>query len=342
MRIDAFTHFYPPRYYKRMEEVGAGLKDMFRRARAVQSIHDLDTRRRVIEQFPDYAQVLSIPMPTLETVSKGSADIALELARLANDGLAELVAKHPKHFPAFVAHAPLTAPDAGAREVERAIKDLGAIGAQIFSNVGGKPLDRPEFEPFFAAMNTLDKPIWLHPARGAEHPDYPDEKKSLYEIWWTFGWPYETSTAMARLVFSKTLDKFPNLKIIAHHLGAMVPYHEGRVGPGWDQIGKRTTDEDYFALLKSLKKRPLDYFKQDFYADSAVFGSRAATVCGLEFYGADRVVFASDCPFDPEGGTQYIRETIKIIDGLDISEDDRNKIYFKNIEKLTGRTFVSS
>ena len=172
MRIDAFTHFYPPKYYKRMEEVGTGLKDMFRRARAVQSIHDLDTRRRVVEQFPDYAQVLSIPMPTLETVSKGNAEIALELARLANDGLAELVAKNPKHFPAFVAHAPLTAPDAGAREVERAIKELGAIGAQIFSNVGGKPLDRPEFEPFFAAMNKLGKPIWLHPSRGAEHPDY--------------------------------------------------------------------------------------------------------------------------------------------------------------------------
>jgi len=340
MRIDAFTHFYPAGYYKRMEEVGTGLKDMFRRARAVQSIHDLDARFRVIDQFPDYAQVLSIPMPTLETVSRGNGEIALELARIANDGMAELVAKHPKRFPAFIAQAPLSAKDAGAGEVERAITKLGAIGAQIYSNVGGKPLDRPEFEPFFAMMAKLDKPAWLHPARGAEHPDYLDEKKSLYEIWWTFGWPYETSAAMARLVFSKTLDRHPGLKIIAHHLGAMVPYHEGRVGPGWDQIGKRTSDEDYFALLKSLKKRPLDYFKQDFYADSAVFGSRAATICGLEFYGADRVVFASDCPFDPEGGPGYIRETIKIIDGLDISKADRDKIYFGNLEKITGRKFV--
>ena len=205
---------------------------------------------------------------------------------------------------------------------------------QIFTNVGGKPLDRPEFEGFFAAMDKIGKPIWIHPERGANHPDYRDEEKSLYEIWWTFGWPYETSVAMSRLVFSKTLDKYPRLKIIVHHLGAMVPYHEGRVGPGWDQLGKRTTDEDYFALLKSLRKRPLDYFKQDFNADSAVFGSRAATVCGLEFYGADRVVFASDCPFDPEGGTQYIRETIKIIDGLDIPEGNRHAIYHGNAERL--------
>ena len=341
MRIDAFNHFYPAAYYKKMEEVGSDLKDMFRRARAVQSIHDLDTRIRVVEQFPDYAQILSLPAPTLETVAKGRPDVALELAKIGNDGLAELSAKHPKHFPGFIAQAPLSAGDAGVAEVERAITKLGAVGAQIYTNVGGKPLDRPEFAGFFAAMNKIGKPIWIHPERGANHPDYMDEKKSLYEIWWTFGWPYETSVAMSRLVFSKTLDNNPNLKIIAHHLGAMVPYHEGRVGPGWDQLGKRTTDEDYFALLKSLKKRPLDYFKQDFNADTAVFGSRAATLCGLEFYGIDKVVFASDCPFDPEGGTQYIRETIKIIDGLDLSKADREKIYFRNIEKLTGKTFVS-
>jgi uncharacterized protein len=119
----------------------------------------------------------------------------------------------------------------------------------------------------------------------------------------------------------------------------MVPYFEGRVGPGWDQLGARTSDEDYVALRNSLKKRPLDYFK-DFYADSAVFGSKPATECGLAFYGVDHVVFASDSPFDPEKGPGYIRETIKILDTLDLSKEDREKIYFKNIEKLTGKKFV--
>jgi predicted TIM-barrel fold metal-dependent hydrolase len=340
MRIDAFNHFYPAPYYKKMEEVGSDLKDMFRRARAVPSIHNLDVRFKVMDAFDNYAQIISLPAPTLDTVSKGNPRVALELAKIANDGLADLVAKHPKRFPAFIAQTPMAAGDAGIKETERAIKGLGAVGTQIYTNVGGKPLDRPEFDGFFAAMNQIKKPIWLHPERGASHPDYMDEKKSLYEIWWTFGWPYETSVAMSRLVFSKTLDKYPNLKIIAHHLGAMVPYFEGRVGPGWDQLGKRTSDEDYFALLKSLKKRPLDYFKEDFYADTAVFGSRSATACGLEFYGADNIVFASDCPFDPEGGPMYIRETIKILDALPISKVDRDKIYFKNIEKLTGKTFV--
>ena len=106
-------------------------------------------------------------------------------------------------------------------------------------------------------------------------PDYLDEKKSLYEIWWAFGWSYETAAPAARLVFSKTLDKYPNLKIILHHFGGIIPMLEGRIGPGWDQLGARTSDEDYGALRKSLKKRPLDYFQQDFYVDSAAFGGAA-------------------------------------------------------------------
>jgi predicted TIM-barrel fold metal-dependent hydrolase len=138
---------------------------------------------------------------------------------------------------------------------------------------------------------------------------------------------------MSRIVFAGYFDKYPNLKIIAHHLGAMIPYFEGRVGPGWDQLGSRTSDEDYTVILKQLKKRPLDYFKM-FYADSAVFGSAAATKCGLEFFGADNVLFASDSPFDPEKGPGYIRETIKVITELPISDTDRQKIFEGNAKRL--------
>src|SRR5688572_32029110 len=99
-------------------------------------------------------------------------------------------------------------------------------------------------------MAAFGLPVWLHPFRGADVTDYATEEKSLFEIWWTFGWPYETSVAMARLVFSGIFDRHPGLKIITHHLGAMAPYFEGRVGPGWDQLGSRTSDEDYGAVLK--------------------------------------------------------------------------------------------
>jgi aminocarboxymuconate-semialdehyde decarboxylase len=138
---------------------------------------------------------------------------------------------------------------------------------------------------------------------------------------------------MARLVFGGYFDAFPKLKVITHHMGGMVPYFEGRVGPGWDQLGARTSDEDYSMVLKNLKKPHLEYFK-GFYADTAMFGSLAGTKCGLEFFGADQVLFASDSPFDPEKGPGYIRETIRVIDALDISDDDRYKIYEGNARRL--------
>ncbi|HXV63372.1 MAG TPA: amidohydrolase family protein, partial [Vicinamibacteria bacterium] len=196
-----------------------------------------------------------------------------------------------------------------------------------------RPVDSPDFLPLFDLMAGYDLPILLHPARGASFADYPVEDSSKYEIWWAFGWPYETSVAMARIVFAGLFDRHPNLKVITHHLGAMVPYFEGRVGPGWDQIGSRTSGEDLTRVVQRLKKRPLDYFHM-FYGDTAVFGSRAATECGLSFFGADRVLFASDAPFDPEKGPMYIRETIRVLDSLAISTEDRERIYFRNAEKL--------
>ena len=139
---------------------------------------------------------------------------------------------------------------------------------------------------------------------------------------------------MARLVFAGLFDRFPNLKIITHHMGAMAPYFAGRVGPGWDQLGARTSDRGSLAsCLKRLKKRPIDYFKM-FYADTALFGAYDATVCGLEFFGVDHVLFASDAPFDPEKGPMYIRETIAIVDRLPISNDERERIYWRNAAAL--------
>jgi aminocarboxymuconate-semialdehyde decarboxylase len=338
MRVDSYTHFIPKKMLDKITETAGATKDIGKRMRGIPAIYDLDERRRVVEQFDNYAQVLSYPMPPIGTIT--TPDTVEELAKIGNDGFAEICAKHPDRFPAFVAEAPITAPDAGVRECERAIKDLGALGVQIHTNINGKPLDRPEFEPFFAKMNELGKPIWLHPARTAAMPDYIDEDKSLYEIWWTLGWSYETAAAVSRLVFSKTLDKYPNLKIIVHHFGGIIPMLEGRIGPGWDQLGARTSDEDYVSLRKSLKKRPLDYFKNDLYADTATFGGVGATKCGLEFYPMDKILFASDCPFDPEKGPGYIRETIKILDEIGLSKEDRAKIDYKNLEALTGHKFV--
>jgi aminocarboxymuconate-semialdehyde decarboxylase len=339
MRIDAYTHFFPKKFFDRMLEKAGDYKDMGKRVRAVPALYDLDHRKSIVDMFPDYAQILSYPQPPLERLAAKGDEID-ELSRIINDGFVELCAKERDRFPGFVAQVSLAAPDAGVREATRAIKELGALGVQIYTNVAGKPLDLPQYEPFWAAMNELGKPVWLHPTRGAEVPDYISEPRSLYEIWWAFGWSYETGCAMARLVFSKTLDKYEKLKIITHHFGGIVPMLEGRIGNGWDQLGTRTTDVDYVALRKSLKKRPLDYFKQDFYADTAAFGGEPATKCGLEFFPDDKIVFASDCPFDPEKGPGYIRETLRILDSLDIPKPRREMIDHGTLERITGVNLV--
>jgi len=330
MRIDAYTHFIPEKYFTKIVE--SGHADIGKRVREIPCIHDLDVRRKIVDSFPDYAQILSYPMPPLEVMTKGDAELTEEYTKLVNDGFADICAKYPDQFPGWVAQSALIAPDGGVREAERALKN-GALGVQIYTNIAGKPLDDPAFDPFFAAMNRLNKPIWMHPARGASFPDYQSENRSQYEIWWTFGWPYETSAAMARLVFAGYFDRFPDLKIITHHMGAMAPYFAGRVGPGWDQLGARTSAVDLGAVLRTLEKRPLDYFKM-FYADTALFGAYDATICGLGFFGADHVLFASDAPFDPEKGPMYIRETIAIVDRLPITTEEREKIYWRNAVKL--------
>ncbi len=338
MRIDAYTHFFPKKFFDKLNEVAGDYKDMGKRVRSLPALYDVDVRKKIVDGHKDYQQILSYPQPPIEKFAKSPKDID-ELIRIVNDGFAELCAKEKDHFPGWVAQVSLDSPDAGVAEAERALK-MGALGVQIYTNVAGKPLDRPQYLPFWKKMNELGTPIWLHPARGAEMPDYIDEKKSLYEIWWTLGWSYETACAMVRLVYSKIMDNHPNLKIITHHFAGIVPMLEGRLGPGNDVMGSRTTDEDYVALRKSLKKRPLDYFKQDFYADTAAFTAAPATKAGMEFFPLDKIIFASDCPFDPEGGTMYPRVTLEILESLKLSKADQDTIYFKNLERITGKKLV--
>ncbi|MBM4340468.1 MAG: amidohydrolase [Deltaproteobacteria bacterium] len=331
MKIDIFNHIFPKAFYEKMLQVAPNAKDINKRVRNIPCIVDLDERFRIMDRFKDYVQIICLPNPPLESLA--SPPLSTELAKLGNDGMAELVQKYPDRFPGFIASLPMNDPLGLLIEARRAIKELGAVGVQIFTNVSGRPLDKPETMPLFDLMAELDRPIWMHPARGADFPDYKSEPKSHYEIWWTFGWPYETSVAMAHLVFAGLFDKHPDIKIITHHLGGMVPYFEGRVGPGWDQLGTRTSDEDYTLILKKLKRPHLDYFKL-FYADTALFGAKEATMCGLKFFGPERVLFASDSPFDPERGSAYIRWTIELIDSLDISPEDRRAIYEGNARRL--------
>ncbi len=334
LKIDVFTHIWPKPFYDAMVAHLGAMTDITRRSEAVPMMTDLDRRFAVMDLFgPEYRQILSLASPPLEKVADPAK--ALELSRIGSDSMAELCARHPERFPGFIGTAPISNGAAMVEESRRAVEDLGAVGMQVYTNVDGRPLDHPEFLPFFEYMAAAGKPVWLHPARGETFPDYQSEDRSEYEIWWTFGWPYETSAAMARMVFSGLFDRCPGLRVITHHAGGMVPFFEGRVGPGWDQMGARTSGRDLAAVRKGLKRPHLEYFRE-FYADTASFGSRAAIEHAVEFFGEDRVLFASDAPFDPEGGPMYIRETLRCLDEARITDAQRRKILQDNAAELLG------
>ncbi len=332
MKIDVFNHVMPARFLDRLADyVPAG---PIRRLRSMATMHDADARVRMLDEFDDLQQIicLSLADPGLEALA-GPREAA-ELARLGNDGMAEMCARHPDRLPGFIATVAMNDENSALAEIDRAIGELGAVGVQIHSNVAGKPLDNPEFLPIFERISQLDRPIWLHPCRSINTPDYPTETVSRFEIYWSLGWAFETSAAMTRIVYSGMFDKLPNLKIICHHWGAYIPHMEGRIPESARAIGNRLTggSETHDAPVE-LVRPPIDYFKM-FYGDTALFGAQAASQCGLDFFGAGHSLFASDAPFDAEGGAIKIRQTLAVVDALRASASDKQKIYEGNIREL--------
>lgn len=324
MKIDLFTHFVPPAFTEFLQgnELGRLASSRWRN---IPTLVDLDAHFRTMDAFDDYVQIPSLANPAIEAY--GPAEQTPEIARRANDAMAELCKAHPDRFPTFVASLPMNDPDAAAREAARAVEELGAAGALVYTNVLGAPLSEARFLPVFETLAALDHPVWLHPIRGPEHPDYRTESRSEHELWFTFGWPYETAVAMGRLVYAGLFDRLPRLKVITHHLGGLVPYLEGKISMGFRQAGEGDLKTNPVAVEAGLARPVTDYFRM-FYGDTAVNGIDEALSCGLAFFGAEHCVFASDAPFDPTGGTHLIREAIRLVDALE--PETRESIYRGN------------
>jgi len=336
VKIDAFCHIMPRPYFDRFFELDTSPRaaNLRRRVSRIPSLVDMGVRFAQMDEFGDYRQIINLCAPPVEDL--GSPAVSKEMARLANEAMAELVRTHPDRFAGFMASVPMDDAEAGVAELDYAVSELGAFGAQIYTHVHGQPVDDPRYDPFYARMADLGLLLQVHPCRNAAWPDYPTETRSKFEIWWTFGWEYDLSAFMARVVFAGVLERYPDLRFLIHHGGSMVPHFAGRVGPGWDQLGARTPD-DQRADIEGypLSRRPIDYFKQ-MYVDTAMFGAAHALRCVIDFYGVDHVLFGSDSPFDPEGGPGYIRATIKNLQEIGLSEAEQQTIFQGNASRLLG------
>jgi aminocarboxymuconate-semialdehyde decarboxylase len=339
MKIDIFNHFLPLTYLDALDRHPGPHQVIVRYARKIRALWDVEERIRMIGQWPDLVQVITLGQPTPELA--GGPELSPGLPQIANDGMAEIRDRWSKKFPAFVASLPMNNVPAALEEMDRAVTKLGACGIQVLTNVNGRPLDDPEFFPLFERItNQYGLPIWMHPYKSPNISDYPVEAKSEYEIWVVLGWPHESSVAMARLVFSEMFDRLPKLRIITHHCGATIPHLLGRVGPMWDELGEREDNESYKAIRSRMagrSKRPIDYFRE-FYVDTVVGGSIASLRCGLDFYGADHVVFGTDFPYGPEGGMLFLRENLRVVTDFEMPQSERDNIYFGNATKLLHRS----
>jgi len=330
MIIDVFNHFMPKQY---LDRLGRLIPDhvattMFPR---LKTLVDVDARLRLLDAFDGLQQVLSLANPPLELV--GGPNVTPDLARLANDSLAEVCQRHSDRFPAFIAALPMNNLDAAIREIDRVVIDLGARGVQVFTNVAGRPLSAPEFRIVFERMAGHDLPIWLHPMRGPNFPDYTSERQSEDEIWFSFGWPYETTACVTRLIYSGLFDELPKLKIITHHMGGMIPYFPVKINLGFRQIFCGTRERNPVAEERGLKRPPMDYFKM-LYADTAIGGEEAPTRCGHAFFGTEKCLFATDAPFDAEQGRGLIADTIRGVEALALPKDELDRIWAGNAREL--------
>ncbi|MBW2066246.1 MAG: amidohydrolase [Deltaproteobacteria bacterium] len=327
MKIDVFTHVQLQRYKKTIY----GYADRFITDKNVQdrrpTLTDTDLRLQLIEKYEGYVQVLTATHPPLEEVF--SPRETPELARMCNDEIAELQAKYPQKYVAAVANLPLNNMDATLKEAERAIKELGFRGVQIYPSVNGKPISSEEFMPLFEMMAGFDLPLWLHPMRRSSTPDFATEDQSYNQLFSIFGWPYDTTAAMTRLIFAGLFEKFPNVKIITHHCGAMVPYFAERIVVHYNN-GLERLGADYFP---GLTKHPVEYYRM-FYADTALNGNTSALMCAYDFFGEDHMLFGTDMPYDTGNGDVSIRQTIEAVEGMQIPDTSKKKIFEENARRL--------
>ncbi len=321
-KIDVHNHFYPEAY---IEEIG--------RRSAAAGITTNEAGETLIEYAGDYSVIVPVhrdPALRLDDLDRAEIDMQIlsltvpgvhfepvnrgvELARVTNDAFGEIIREYPDRYSAF-ATLPVQAPEAAARELNRAVNELGLAGAMIFSNHAGVPLDNPSIWPVYEAAEALDVPLLIHPIGPASLENMTD-----YRLVALLGFPFDMTLAATRLVLSGTMDRFPKLQLILSQLGGALPMLAERVERGF---------EIYPELAGSLERSPSEYF-QNMYYDTVPYGELGIPLT-YQFAGADRIVLASDHPHQ----IGNLDECTQIIETMAIPEVDKAKMLGGNIARL--------
>lgn len=265
-------------------------------------------------------QIMSLFDPGVQEEADGT--LAVDLARRANDELAETVRARPGRFGGFATLA-TQEPEAAAIELERAVSDLGLVGALINGHCRGRYLDDPAYEPLFERAEALDAPIYLHPT--TPHP-------AVMEAWFkpyvddglhlaSWGFAAEAGTHVLRLIYSGLFDRYPRLRMIIGHLGEMLPFAAYRI-------------DRYYGLGgtagRRLQRLPSAYLLDNFYVTTSGNFCPPAFACTLAVMGADRVMFSVDYPMDDN------RDGAAFLSSVPMDDGDRRKVASENAIRLFG------
>ncbi|MCL5263925.1 MAG: amidohydrolase [Chloroflexi bacterium] len=323
MKIDLHTHFYPPKYFEFLEEHNTkyemtkdatGKKILKHKgARFLTITPEMTSPENRLKQMDEVGvdvQVLSLSVPN---VYFSDDDNNLYLARETNDYLAALRDRYPKRF-WCLASVPLGNVEHALRELDRAINQLGMNGVIVGSNIDGRPLNSPEFEPFWAACNRMKLTVTMHPM-----PPLGSELMFEYGLAPMVGFIFDSTLAAARMAYDGIFERYPDMKLVLPHLGGAIPYIVERLDNGFRAIPD---------CRERISRLPSEYLKNVYY-DTVSFHA-PALMCAYHTVGVDRIVMGSDYPHI----IGHIDRAVTSIEELDIPDEDKEKIFSGNALKM--------
>lgn len=277
---------------------------------------DPEVRLGIMDKYGVDVQALSQTAPTL--LGLNSEDAA-ELCRLSNQDNYTLCKAYPDRFVNICIFSLLDVKSA-MEELDRAIGELDCRGITIASSQNDKGLDSPEYFPFYEKVVEHDLPVLIHGTHWECSPlmDMEHGWRFLH----VFGWDYDATQALWRLIFGGVLDRYPTMKLVTHHMGNYFPFFVRRI------------ETNVKKFLPDKLPKPISEYYGNIYGDTAVDGTFSAFACGYAFFGSDRMMYGSDYPFGAEDGEDFIRENLAGVKAMYIPQEEKEKILGGNAKKL--------